>query len=187
MAEGCHSPRALHLKWLLYSGVSKAELANLSTEAQLIPVKEACQGSLNQVLNWKKSITSKRSFSSWPAQLIKGLVLCQPRCCSHCTLTELCHISPALTPDTQSLWPSLAFAHTEGCQAVASLQGSHTDLLVLNTPHLTWKTWAAITSVLSKDRPGIDKHTGKPQCTHPPEPRIYHNSSAIPTAVAPCG
>lgn len=93
-AEGCHSPRALDLKWLLYSGVSKAELANLLMDAQLIPVKEVCQGSLNQVLNWKKSNTSN---SSWPAQLMKCLVLGQPQCCFHCTLTELCHISTALT------------------------------------------------------------------------------------------
>jgi len=51
------------LKQLLYSGISKAELANLLMDAQLIPVKEVCQHSLNQVLNWKKSDISKRSSS----------------------------------------------------------------------------------------------------------------------------
>lgn len=121
--EGCHWPRARNLKWLLFSGASKAELANLLMEAQLMPVKDVCQDSWNQVLNWEKSDTSKRSFSSWPAQLRKGLVLHQPQCCSHCTSTELRPVGPALTPDTQCLWPTLAFAHTETCQAVALPQG----------------------------------------------------------------
>lgn len=93
---------------------------------------------------------------------------------SHLTLSAFDPHWPLLTLRHAKLWPY----H----------RGSHTDLLVLNIPHLgTWKTWAAIMSVLPKDRPSIKRHAGKPECTHPPEPRIYHNPGAIPTAVVSLG
>lgn len=112
---------------------------------------------------------------------IKRLVLCQPQPCSQSALTELCHVGvgPALAPDVQRLW-LLRHWHLltlRDAKQWSYHRSSRNDLFVLNIPHLPWKTWAAIRSVLA-DRPSINKHADKPKHT-----RTLQNSEYTITPV----